>query len=106
MTAAQSKRIISAALLVIAFGLFATTEAKGFFPPPPTGVSGGEVPPAPPPVIPLPPPDPFVPPPPPVVPPAPARPPVARQTPEPATVVSGLIGLSVFGGYILRRRCK
>jgi hypothetical protein len=61
------------------------------------------------------PPPPFVPPPPPpviVVPPTPPPvvvppvPPPPAATPEPATIVGGLIGLGALAGYGLRRRMQ
>ncbi|HEY8505354.1 MAG TPA: hypothetical protein VIL46_12285 [Gemmataceae bacterium] len=95
-------------------------ETQAFFPPifntpPPSDPTfGPPVPPPPPVVVPPPtstvPPPPFVPPPPPpAVPPPPVVvPPVPppAQTPEPATVVSGILGLLAVTGYQVSRRRK
>jgi hypothetical protein len=121
------KMIPTAAVGAAAFTL-TTQTAPAFFPPIPTGggpVSVGPqqpppiilpispgipVPPVvPPPVVPPVPPPPFVPPPvPPVVNPGGkpdcGGPHTPQATPEPATIVSGVIGLSVLGGYAWRRR--
>jgi hypothetical protein len=111
---------VTVSLTVFPFAAWSPV-AEAFFPPvwpvsPPTVV----VPPvSPPPVIVVPPvsPPPFVPPPPPpviVVPPVspppiivpPVSPPPMCGTPEPATLVSGLIGLAAAAGYGLKRRGK
>lgn len=121
------KWIPSAALGAAAVTLTSET-AYGFFPPLPVGsnvVTVSPLPPVlvpptipiPPPVIPPTPPPPFVPPspPPPVVGPqdtpnpskcdcvCPANP---QVVPEPTTIVSAAIGLSVLGGVTWRRRKK
>jgi hypothetical protein len=68
-------------------------------PPPPP-------PPVPPPAPAPPPPPPPAPPPPPPPPPGPPPPPPPNNSPEPATLISGLVGLGVAGLYALRRRRK
>lgn len=124
------RMIPSAAVGAAAFTL-TTQTASAFFPPISAPGPGGPVtvsPPPPPPVlipvspeVPLPPltppppvippvpPPPFVPPPPPVSPPPvdiPDEPPPPQNVPEPATIVTGLIGLTVLGGYGWKRRKK
>ena len=108
-----TRRFRMVAMAGILTAICVTTAAQAFFPPPPppTGVSGGEVPPPanpPPVVVPQPPPDPFIPPPPTTPPPDTCTgPPVTPQnTPEPASLVMGLVGLMVAGGYAARRRFR
>ncbi|HET6572085.1 MAG TPA: PEP-CTERM sorting domain-containing protein [Fimbriiglobus sp.] len=128
LSARLLKLIPTTAVGVAAFTL-TTQTASAFFPPITVPGSSGPVtvsPPPPPPVIipvtpdvPVPPltpppvvppvpPPPFVPPPPPPVdipdPPVPPTPP--QTVPEPATIVSGLIGLTALGGYTWTRRKK
>jgi hypothetical protein len=100
----HSRWFLGSAILGTALGLAFAGECRAFFPPPATGVSSGEVTPPAPPPVPLPPPDPFVPPvhTPPTVP--PTQPPAVHRTPEPATLISAFVGLSVLGGYMLRKR--
>lgn len=110
--------VVTVSLTTLPFAMW-SSNAQAFFPPvwnvpPPVAA----VPPvAPPPLIVVPPvaPPPFVPPPPPplivvppVVPPPIMVPPISPPcgVPEPATVVSGLIGLAAMAGYGLRRREK
>jgi MYXO-CTERM domain-containing protein len=92
------------AVLGVAASLCLANSAFALFPPPffyPTGVSAGNVPPPPPP--PPPPPTNDVPPPPP----PPCHGPMPNaSTPEPATMISGLLGVTMLGGYALRRRRK
>jgi hypothetical protein len=105
---------VTVTLTTVPFAVW-SPAAEAFFPPvwpvsPPVVV----VPPAVPPVVvpPTVPPPPFVPPvvppvivPPPVVPPIIVPPPPPPSTtPEPATVVSTVIGLAAAAGYGLRRR--
>ena len=92
-----------------------TQTADGFFPPVPPTVTKvtTDAPPPPPPVVPptIPPvpPPPFFPPPPPpgppTVPPPPPPPiPVGPVTiPEPATITSGIMGLLVAAGWVMKR---
>ncbi len=91
-----------AATIGIAVALIGAPAAQAFFPPPtPTGVSSGEIPPTIPPVPPIT----F----PPVTPPPtepPVTPPVVKSTPEPTTLISALAGLTLLGGYAIRRRIK
>src|SRR5262245_3642585 len=111
------KWVPTVALGTAAFTL-TTATANAFFPPlpvvsdrvtisPPPPVFVPPTIPAPPPVIPPAPPPPFLPPasPPPVVVPQ-EIPPRPQVVPEPTTIVSSVIGLSVLGGYMLRRRKK
>ena len=115
-------KIIPTAAVGAAFTL-SPQVAQAFFPPIPVGSDPVTVsPPPPPPVIPVTPTIPVPPvevppvPPPPFVPPPPL--PTERPTenpctcekpqvvPEPATIISGLIGLSVLGGAAWRKRKK
>jgi hypothetical protein len=85
-----------AAAIILSLGLAGSAHA--LFPPPffnPTGVGG---------VTTDPPPDPFVPPPPPCTCPPPGG--HVAGTPEPATLISGVFGLSILAGYGIRRRIK
>jgi hypothetical protein len=112
-------QLIPVATVTLTVGSFAVwvPPAQAFFPPVPSSPPVVVVPPvSPPPIIVVPPvsPPPFVPPPPPpviVVPPTvppvvvpPVCPPPPSGVPEPATVVSGLIGLAAAAGYGLRRK--
>lgn len=111
------KRILpKATLTVIPFTAFCS-EANAFFPPltPPPPVVVVVPPVSPPPIIVVPPvsPPPFSPPPPPphivvppVSPPPIVVPPVSpgTNTPEPATLLTGLIGLAAVAGYRHIRR--
>ena len=112
MSTARKSWIFGIMLVSFGLALLAAPQAQAFFPPPPTGVAGGEVPPVPPPPppnIPDPPSDPFTPPPnePPATPPPCSCACISvHTTPEPATLVSGLVGLSLLGGYVVRRRLK
>jgi hypothetical protein len=109
---------VTVTLTTVPFAAWSPT-AEAFFPPvwpvsPPVTV----VPPAVPPVVvpPTVPPPPFVPPPPvvpPVIVPPPVVPPIIVSpppppsgTPEPATLVSSVIGLAAAAGYGLRKRKK
>lgn len=114
------QKLVPAVTLTLTMAPFAvwSPSASAFFPPlwPVTPPVGAVPPMVPPPVIVVPPvvPPPFVPPPPPVivvppvVPPPITVPPVSPPAgvPEPATVVSGLIGLAAVAGYRLRRHKK
>lgn len=128
MTIPTRLRMLVPATLGAAAVTVWTESAYGFFPPLPTGSNTVTVSPPPPvfvpPTIPIPPP--IVPPvaPPPFTPPAlppvvvvpeevptcdcTCRPPVTRPqvVPEPATIVSAAIGLSVLGGAVWKRRKK
>ena len=114
MKANSKHRFRGIALAGILIMICSTTAGQAFFPPPPSippAVSGADIPPLvtpTPPSIPPPPPDVFVPPTPVAPPPTcVCAPPVTTQsTPEPASFVMGLIGLTVAGGYALRRRRK
>ena len=90
------------ATIGIVVAIIVASGAQAFFPPPtPTGVSSGEVTP--------PPPDPFKPPPspPPTCCPCDCSPPVHTQrTPEPATLITALAGITILGGYAARRARK
>ncbi len=104
----QMQRFGCAMTAIVA--LLSAASAQAFFPPPvPVGVSGGEIPPNPPPptpTVPTLPPDVFKPPPsspPPIEKPPPV---ITHHTPEPATMISALVGVAIFGGYALRRRMK
>lgn len=105
--------------IAILLAVTLSSTANAFFPPiPPGGVRGEvippepETPPTPPPdpVIPTPPVDPFPPTPdpePPVEPPCYCPPPVdVKNTPEPATLVLGGLGILFGSGYALRRKLK
>lgn len=112
------KKLLPAVTVTLTTFPFAvwSPSASAFFPPvwgtsPPPSV----VPVSPPPVVVVPPvaPPPFVPPPPPpviVVPPPPpppvivVPPPPPNGVPEPATMISGLIGLAAAAGYGIKRR--
>lgn len=112
----SGRRFVLAAVagLVTAAGL--AGPARAFFPPPPRGGTGGIIitDPTPPPTVTIPPlpDDPFNEPPTGGVtgtPPLPnypcdCPPPHTNNTPEPATVVMGLMGLVVAGGAALRKR--
>jgi len=91
-------------LLVTLLSLGASTQALAFFPPDPVPVPHVIVNP------PLPPTDPFVKPPGPAITPPPTTCgctcPHVHTTPEPVTLVSSLIGLSMLGAYGLRRRLR
>lgn len=96
-------------------------SAQGFFPPVPNGSDQVVTPPSVSPISPLPPPvvpptvppvvpPPFVPPPP-VVPPTVPPPPIdpedcdpPQQVPEPASIMAGLIGLSVLGAGAWKKK--
>ncbi len=107
--------VVTVTLTTVPFTVW-TPTASAFFPPvwpvsPPVTV----VPPTVPPVVvpPTVPPPPFVPPvvppvivPPPVVPPVVVPPTDPNSTPEPATLVSSVIGLAAAAGYGLRKRHK
>jgi hypothetical protein len=117
------KLIPTTAVGAIAFTL-STETATAFFPPVPIGSGPVTVSPPPPPPVNIPtvpttpvsptvppvPPPPFFPPPvptgpttvPPPVPPCVCTPP--QSVPEPATIVSGFIGLAVLGGVAWKRR--
>jgi hypothetical protein len=112
----QSRRLFVAfGLSFIAIFLFGRLAQAGFpVPGGPPGIIQGDPDPEPPtitpPVIPPPPDDPFCPPDngspvPPVTPQGtPCHGGGITSTPEPATVISGLLGASLLGGYIVRRR--
>jgi hypothetical protein len=108
---------IPAGALGVAAFTVSSQSAIGFFPPlPPPQTKVEVVPPPPmivePPVLPPISPPPFVPPPPPPESPPPVPPPPPPPienpivVPEPATVTSGLLGLAVVAGWILRKGCK
>jgi hypothetical protein len=132
---ARLLRMIPTAAVGAAAFTLTTQTVQAFFPPITAPPAGGPVtvsPPPPPPVIipvvpevpvppvtppppvvpPVPPPQFVPPPPPPVVPPQGepdcdcCQPTTPQTVPEPATVVTGLIGLSVLGGYKWTRRKK
>ena len=111
------KKLLPAVTVTLTTFPFAvwSPAANAFFPPVWGTAPPAVVPPVvPPPVVVVPPvaPPPFVPPPPPVivVPPVSpppivvSPPPPPTGTPEPATLVSGLIGLAAAAGYGLKRR--
>ena len=103
-----AKVFATATLTAVPFTVFCPTAGAFFppvihLPPPPVVVPPVVVPPV---VVPPVSPPPFVPPPPPVVPPV-SPPPITvppTPTPEPATVVSALLGLAAAAGYGLTRR--
>lgn len=105
MKSAQLRRfgIGTLAAIVLSFGV--AGYAHALFPPPffypPTGVAGQPDPPEPPPVS-----DPGTPPPCecPCPPPPCGGGTGVATTPEPATMISGVIGLSMLAGFALRRR--
>lgn len=108
-------KVIPAAAVGAAVTVYCA-PVQAFFPPVPNGSDVVVTPPPISPIVPLPPPvspPPVAPPPPPIVPPPPpplVPPPPCdcdcppQSVPEPATVVSGLIGLGAVGLAALRRR--
>jgi hypothetical protein len=111
------RTIVPAGALGVAAFTLSSQQAAAFFPPVRTPVHGVTVVPPPPPivvppVIPPVPPPPFVPPPPPPESPPPVPPAVPPPvvvpvtTPEPGTLTTGLIGIAVAGGWVLRKRRK
>jgi hypothetical protein len=112
-------KVLPVAVATTAFTLYASS-AQAFFPPIPVGSDVVTTPPVspvvalPPPVVPppvapitpLPPPVVMAPPPPmrPVAPPPPIQHCAPNQVPEPATVITGIVGLSILGAGALRKK--
>lgn len=100
----KASRCFAVTILALVVALGANSSAYALFPPPffypPVVDQGNPDPPTPPTT-----PDPFQPPPCDCCcHPSSCPPPVVASTPEPATLISGAVGLAMIGGYALRRR--
>ena len=108
MFRSSSRRFVRWTAAAVLLGLTAASSAQALFPPPfyypPVVITGDPDPEPPTPDLP---PDPFTPPP--ETPCSPCSPcscdcTTVRNTPEPATLVSGIVGLSLIGAAAWRRR--